>query len=84
MRDFSRVGYSFGSGTASWEPLFVPRGPDAPEGDGWLLTIVYRAASNSCELAILDSADVAAGPVARIHVPHRVPFGFHGAFVSAA
>lgn len=83
MRDFSRVGYSFGSGTASWEPLFVPRSKDAPEGDGWLLTMVYRAATNSSELAILDSADVAAGPVTRIHVPHRVPFGFHGAFVPA-
>ena len=26
---------------------------------------------------ILDAADVTAGPIARVHLPHRMPFGFH-------
>jgi carotenoid cleavage dioxygenase len=83
MRDVSRVGYSFGPGTGSWEPLFIPRSPDAAEGDGWLIAMVFRAATGTCELAILDSAKIAEGPVATIALPHRVPFGFHGAFVAA-
>ena len=32
-------------------------------------------------LAILDGADVSAGPVAKIFLKHRVPHGLHGAFV---
>ena len=32
-------------------------------------------------LAILDAQDVAAGPVARIHLPVKVPFGFHGLWI---
>ena len=32
-------------------------------------------------LAILDGANVSAGPVAKIFLKHRVPHGLHGAFV---
>jgi carotenoid cleavage dioxygenase len=60
------------------EPIFVPRRDDAPEGDGWLLAVVYRGAENRSDLAILDASDVEAGPVALAHLSHRVPAGFHG------
>ncbi len=65
------------------EPVFVPRSADAGEGDGWLLAPVYRAATNTSDLIILDAQDITAGPVATIHVPRRVPFGFHGNWVGA-
>ncbi|HEY2586677.1 MAG TPA: carotenoid oxygenase family protein, partial [Tepidisphaeraceae bacterium] len=32
------------------EPVFVPRSAASPEGDGCLITLVYRAASNTSEL----------------------------------
>jgi all-trans-8'-apo-beta-carotenal 15,15'-oxygenase len=32
-------------------------------------------------LVVLDGADVAAGPVARVWLNHRIPHGLHGAFV---
>jgi carotenoid cleavage dioxygenase len=60
------------------EPLFVPRSPDAEEGDGWLLALVYRGAERRSDLLILDARDVAGAPVATVRLPHRVPFGFHG------
>ena len=35
------------------------------------------------ELLVLDSQDVAAGPVATVTLPGRVPHGFHGTWVPA-
>jgi carotenoid cleavage dioxygenase len=61
------------------EPVFVPRG--IAEGDGWLLAVIFRGATCTSDLAVLDATDVEAGPVALAHVPVRVPAGFHGNFV---
>jgi carotenoid cleavage dioxygenase len=32
---------------------------------------------------VLDARDVAAGPVATVALPQRVPFGFHGNWMPA-
>jgi carotenoid cleavage dioxygenase len=66
------------------EPVFVPRTPDAAEDDGWILAYVYDAPSNGSEVAILHAQDFTAEPIARIHLPQRVPFGFHGNWVPDA
>jgi carotenoid cleavage dioxygenase len=70
--------YEFARGDAPGEPVFVPRTVDAPEGDGWLLAVVYRGAEDRSDLAIFDASDVSSGPVGLAHLPRRVPFGFHG------
>jgi carotenoid cleavage dioxygenase-like enzyme len=64
------------------EPVFVPRG--AAEGDGWLLAVLFRAVSCTSDLAIFDATDIEAGPVALVHLPCRVPDGFHGNWVGDA
>jgi carotenoid cleavage dioxygenase len=74
----ARSVFTFGPADGISEPVFVPRSATAAEGDGWLLTVVYRAAENRSDLAVLDTSDVAAGPVAVAKLPHRVPYGFHG------
>lgn len=73
-------------GAGEWvqEPVFVPRSADAPEGDGWLLSLTYKAADNLSDLVILDAQNLAAGPVARAKLPTRVPYGFHGNWRSLA
>jgi carotenoid cleavage dioxygenase len=71
--------YDPGPARSSGEWLFVPRG-DA-EGDGYVLTFVYDAASDTSDLVILDAQDVAAGPIAEVPLPARVPYGFHATFV---
>lgn len=48
---------------------------EGSEDDGWLLAPVLRSASMTTDLVILDAADVAAGPVATIHLPHHIPIG---------
>jgi carotenoid cleavage dioxygenase len=60
------------------EPVFVPRTPDAAEGDGWLVAVVYRGGSNTSDFVVLDANDVARGPLGVAQLPVRVPFGFHG------
>ena len=69
-------------GDAAGEPIFVPRSADAPEGDGYIMALSYRAATDTSELLILDAQDIAGEPVAVLKVPRRVPVGFHGNFVS--
>lgn len=66
------------------EAVFVPspNGP-ADEASGWYLAFVYDAARDSSDLVILDAADFAGEPVARIRLPRRVPYGFHGNWISA-
>ena len=60
------------------EVTFVP---DSGEGEGWLLTFTWDATTDGGGLAILDATDGAAGPVATIRLPQRVPFGFHGTWL---
>jgi carotenoid cleavage dioxygenase-like enzyme len=63
------------------EPVFVPRTPDADEDDGWVLASVYDASTDKSDVVILHAQDFAGAPVATIHLPVRVPFGFHGSWV---
>jgi carotenoid cleavage dioxygenase len=61
------------------EFLFVPTG--RAEDDGYLLSYVHDARSDTSDLVILDARDVAAGPLARVRLPTRVPHGFHATWV---
>ena len=74
----SRSLYRLPEGDRTGEPVFVPRTPEAPEGDGFLLATIYRAAENRSDLAIFEAASLTDGPIACAELPHRVPYGFHG------
>ena len=83
-RGSRRGQYLLPAGDTLSEPVFVARGGDAAEGDGWLLTAVWRAGENRSDLAVFSATDVAAGPVALVQLGHRVPDGFHGNWMGAA
>ncbi|MDO9709277.1 carotenoid oxygenase family protein [Paracraurococcus lichenis] len=76
-----RARFTVPEGDALSEAVFVPRDAAAAEGDGWLLTVAWRGAEKRSEVLVLDTQDVAAGPVATVTLPGRVPHGFHGAWV---
>ncbi|MBB4682832.1 carotenoid oxygenase family protein [Amycolatopsis jiangsuensis] len=67
----------FAPGQVPGEAVFVPA-DSTPGGAGWLLSYVYDAAEDRSDLVVLDAQDVAADPVATVHLPARVPAGFHG------
>lgn len=58
------------------EPVFVPVGSE--EGEGWLLTVVYRAEARISELWVVDPGTLRTQ--ARVALPHHQPPGFHGCF----
>jgi carotenoid cleavage dioxygenase len=70
--------FTLPEGDRAGEPVFVPRSEKAEEGDGYLLSTIYRARENRSDLAIFDTADLPGGPIACAQLPHRVPYGFHG------
>ena len=78
----TRSRFTLPAGDGFSEPVFVPRGEDAVEGDGWLLATVWRAAETRSDVAVFDTAELAQGPIATVRLPHRVPAGFHGNWVA--
>jgi carotenoid cleavage dioxygenase len=69
---------TFGAGQSAGEAVFVPAAADAGEDEGWLLSLVYDAGRDASDLVVLDAADFTGPEVARVHLPQRVPYGFHG------
>jgi carotenoid cleavage dioxygenase len=70
---------AFGPGHEVGEFVFVPRDADAAEDDGVLLGLVYDAATDRSDLLLLDAGTL--NTVASVHLPARVPAGFHGNWV---
>ena len=64
------------------EPSFVPAEGAKNEDDGYLMTYVYAGDTDTSYLAILDASNIASDPLAEIHVPKRVPTGFHGTWIA--
>lgn len=69
--------YSCGQAQVS-EAIFVPATGDGPEGSGYLLSVVTSFDTRTSSLFVFDALQVAAGPLAKVHLSHRVPTGFHG------
>ncbi|WP_019928218.1 carotenoid oxygenase family protein [Nocardia sp. BMG111209] len=63
------------------EAVFVPRSWGRGEDDGYLLTFAHDRGRDTGYLLILDAADLDAAPIAEVHLPVRVPNGFHGIWV---
>jgi len=59
------------------ESVFAANPGGTAEDDGWLINAVYDSSIDRTDVCVLDAGDVAAGPIARVHLRHRMPFGFH-------
>lgn len=54
----------------------------AGEDDGYLLVYVYHSHEQVSKLHVYDAKSMAPQPVATVALPQRVPYGFHGLWVS--
>lgn len=75
--------HCYGPDVVAGEAVFAPDplGSGA-EDDGWLLNFVTDRTTMTSELVVLAAADLS--EVARVHLPQRVPFGFHGNWLPLA
>jgi carotenoid cleavage dioxygenase len=68
--------HRLGAGRHGSEFVFVPAGPEAGEDDGMLMGFVYDSQVDRSNLTLLDARSLET--VAQVHLPARVPHGFHG------
>jgi beta,beta-carotene 9',10'-dioxygenase len=69
-------------GTHPGEPVLAKRPGATEEDDGVLLSVLLEPRRGASALLVLDARTLE--ELARARVPHHIPFGFHGAFTTAA
>jgi 8'-apo-carotenoid 13,14-cleaving dioxygenase len=74
--------FDHGPGRAAGEPVFVGKQDRTEEDAGWLVTYVHDLTAGTAEFVVMDAEDLGRGYVAQVLLPQRVPFGFHGNWVS--
>jgi 8'-apo-carotenoid 13,14-cleaving dioxygenase len=83
LKTGERTSFDYGPGWGAGEAVFVARsGGDGDEDDGWLLTYTHAQDGSSSNFVVLDAQNVARGPVATVAIPQRIPYGFHGNWIS--
>lgn len=70
----------FEAGCYPGEPVFVEAPNPSGEDDGVILSVVLNTSSAQSFMLVLDAATFT--ELARAHIPHAIPFGFHGQFAS--
>lgn len=70
------------NGRTGSEAVFVPAANPVSEDDGYLMSYVHDPATDKSDLIILDAKNMANDPIAAIHLPARVPAGFHGSWIA--
>ena len=73
--------HEFGASATAGEPVFVPASLSSPEDDGYVMAFVHNPGRGAADLIILAAQDFRGEPVARIHLPARIPLGFHGSWI---
>jgi carotenoid cleavage dioxygenase-like enzyme len=74
--------HQFGRDATAGEAVFAPAAPDAAEDDGYVMAFVHNPDRGAADLVILAAQDFTAEPVARVHLPARIPLGFHGSWLA--
>ncbi|KAM2544464.1 hypothetical protein TB1_016149 [Malus domestica] len=62
--------------------VFVPRHGGIEEDDGWIVTFVHNENTHVTQVHVIDAMKFQSEPIVKITLPQRVPYGFHGTFVS--
>ena len=71
--DTARYGYG--------EPVFIPREGAIAEDDGYVMALRLDTETQTSDLAIFNAQAITEDPIAVVHVPARIPNGFHGNWI---
>ncbi|KAF5837122.1 carotenoid cleavage dioxygenase [Dunaliella salina] len=78
----------FPAGHCGGEAVMVPRNANDPsaqldgEDDGFLVCYVHHETQNTSYMMVYDAKTMSNTPVAKVKMPQRVPYGFHGTFLN--
>ncbi|MEO0574424.1 MAG: carotenoid oxygenase family protein [Pseudomonadota bacterium] len=72
----------FGKNRYGSEAPFAPRVNSQREDDGYLVSFVTDLIEQRSECVVIDAADIEAGPVCRIILPHQISSGTHATWAS--
>lgn len=80
--NFTYQNYEFGESACCSEPFFV-NVFDQTEGRyrDYILTLVYDKSKDTSQFVIFLAHKIQEGPICRLPIASRVPFGFHGTWV---
>ena len=76
--------YKYAKGVFGSEPVFAQRVGGKAEDDGFVLSFTTNENTGYSEVEVLNARDIAAGPLARVQLPVRVPAGFHATWAPGA
>jgi carotenoid cleavage dioxygenase len=71
----------FGRDATVGEAVFAPSSADAAEDDGYVMAFVHNPERGASDLVILAAQDFTGEPAAIVHLPARIPLGFHGSWI---
>jgi carotenoid cleavage dioxygenase-like enzyme len=60
------------------EAVFVPEDAMSEEDEGFVLSLVFDQERGASDLLVVAAQDFTGDPVAVVHLPVPVPYGFHG------
>ncbi|MFO7589481.1 MAG: carotenoid oxygenase family protein [Acidimicrobiia bacterium] len=84
LADGSKALHEFPEGHSPGEPVFIASADATSPDDGWVTTYVYDAGTDTSYMVLLDASDFTGPPVAEVHLPRRIPTGFHGSWIPDA
>ncbi|WP_313619692.1 carotenoid oxygenase family protein [Achromobacter sp.] len=76
--------YRLPAGQTAGEPVFAADPASTAECDGYILSFVHAENDPGGRFIVLDARDLAAGPVAQVRLPRRVPVGLHGSWLPSS
>lgn len=83
----TRQTHDFGKGRIPGEFIFIPKHGATPadnvaEDAGWMMGYVVNMDNDTADLVIIDAENFEGTPQAVVHIPHRIPTGFHGNWIA--
>ena len=77
-----RWSFDHGAGRTAGEPVFVARQGGTAEDDGWLMTFVHDPDGHPPSSSSSTPRTSTGATSPRCRCPQRIPYGFHGNWVS--